>query len=92
MSAESVRVFTLQVLTPEKVVFEGETDAVSVPGLTGEIGILAHHADMTAVLKQGRVRVGSGDSPRQVAISDGYVRVTGGRVEIMAETAQMWIA
>jgi F-type H+-transporting ATPase subunit epsilon len=51
------RTFDLSVVTPEGSVFEGEAQMLIVPGAAGEIGVLARHAPLVAMLKAGEIRV-----------------------------------
>jgi F-type H+-transporting ATPase subunit epsilon len=49
--------FALSLVTPEGAAFEGEAEMVIVPGDAGEIGVLARHAPLVALLKAGSTRV-----------------------------------
>src|SRR5215831_9114021 len=49
--------FPVSVVTPEGPAFEGEAEMLIVPGAAGEIGILARHAPLVAMLKAGSTRV-----------------------------------
>src|SRR5919198_600526 len=51
------RTFDLSLVTPEGTAFEGEAQMLIVPGAAGEIGILARHAPLVAMLKAGETRV-----------------------------------
>jgi F-type H+-transporting ATPase subunit epsilon len=51
------RRFDLSVVTPEGPSWEGEAEMVIVPGADGEIGVLARHAPLIALLKAGGVRI-----------------------------------
>jgi F-type H+-transporting ATPase subunit epsilon len=58
MAAEGgVRTFDLSVVTPDGAAFEGEAEMVIVPGAAGEIGVLARHAPLVAMLMAGEIRV-----------------------------------
>ena len=43
--------FDLSLVTPDGPVFEGEVEMLIVPGADGEIGVLARHAPLIAMLK-----------------------------------------
>ena len=43
----------LKIISPEKIIFEGEVDEVLVPGKDGELGILPKHISLLAALKAG---------------------------------------
>ena len=49
--------FSVSVVTPEGAAYEGEAQMLIVPGAAGEIGVLARHAPLVALLKAGSTRV-----------------------------------
>ncbi|HEX5247680.1 MAG TPA: ATP synthase F1 subunit epsilon [Gaiellaceae bacterium] len=49
--------FSVSLVTPEGPAFEGEAEMIVVPGATGEIGVLARHAPLVAMLNAGSTRV-----------------------------------
>ncbi|MGB2952510.1 MAG: ATP synthase F1 subunit epsilon [Gaiellaceae bacterium] len=49
--------FSVSLVTPEGPAFEGEAEMLVVPGAAGEIGVLARHAPLVAMLKAGSTRV-----------------------------------
>ena len=49
--------FELSLVTPDGAAFEGEIEMVIVPGEAGEIGVLARHAPLVAMLKAGSTRI-----------------------------------
>jgi len=51
------RTFSVSLVTPEGAAFEGEIEMLVVPGADGEIGVLARHAPLIALLKAGSTRV-----------------------------------
>jgi F-type H+-transporting ATPase subunit epsilon len=51
------RTFSVSLVTPEGPAFEGEVEMLVVPGADGEIGVLARHAPLVALLKAGSTRV-----------------------------------
>jgi F-type H+-transporting ATPase subunit epsilon len=51
------RTFSVSLVTPEGAAFEGEAEMLIVPGADGEIGVLARHAPLVALLKAGSTRV-----------------------------------
>jgi F-type H+-transporting ATPase subunit epsilon len=51
------RTFGVSLVTPEGAAFEGEVEMLIVPGAAGEIGVLARHAPLVALLKAGSTRV-----------------------------------
>lgn len=55
--ADERRRFDVSLVTPEGAAYEGECEMLIVPGAAGEIGILARHAPLVAMLKAGSTRV-----------------------------------
>jgi F-type H+-transporting ATPase subunit epsilon len=51
------RTFSVSLVTPEGAAYEGEIEMLVVPGADGEIGVLARHAPLVALLKAGSTRV-----------------------------------
>jgi F-type H+-transporting ATPase subunit epsilon len=51
------KTFDLSLVTPEGAAFEGEVEMLVVPGDAGEIGVLARHAPLVAMLKAGSTRI-----------------------------------
>ena len=51
------RTFSVSLVTPEGPAFDGEVEMMIVPGADGEIGVLARHAPLIALLKAGSTRI-----------------------------------
>ncbi len=80
----------LSIVTPERVAWEGEVDALVVPAHEGQLGILPGHAPLLAHLQPGTVIIRTEkEEPRLLAVSGGFVEVFNGRVSLFAETAEM---
>lgn len=47
---------TLEIFTPEAIIFKGEVLSVTLPGLLGEFQLLNKHSDIISALKQGQIR------------------------------------
>lgn len=78
----------LEVVTPERKVFEAEVARVEVPGLDGELGILPGHTELVSLLKPaGLLTYHIGDEAGEMAISDGLVEVSADRVTVLANRA-----
>jgi F-type H+-transporting ATPase subunit epsilon len=79
----------LEIVTPEKKVFEGDVDEVVVPGSEGELGILPHHAPLISTLGAGVLRLKCGGEDEELAIFGGFLQVRPDRVVVLAETADL---
>lgn len=78
----------LQVVTAERVTFEGEVDAVVAPGSVGELGILPMHAPLITTLGPGPLRVRQGGEETIMALTGGFLEVRDDRVIVLAEAAE----
>jgi F-type H+-transporting ATPase subunit epsilon len=81
------RTFDLSVVTPEGAVFEGEAQMLIVPGAAGEIGVLARHAPLVAMLKAGEIRVRAQGSWQSFAAGPGYFKVQQDRAIVLVDDA-----
>ena len=79
----------LEIVTPERLVYEDEVDSVNVPGIEGELGILPHHAPLLSILGFGELRIRKGGGEESFAIVGGFVQVRPDKVVVMAETADL---
>lgn len=78
----------LEVVTPERKVFEAEVERVEVPGLDGELGILPGHTELVSLLKPaGLLTYHTGSETGEMAISDGFVEVSADKVTVLANKA-----
>jgi F-type H+-transporting ATPase subunit epsilon len=79
----------LEIVTPERMVFSEEVDAVTLPGSEGELGVLPHHAPLVSTLGIGELRIRRGGEEELFAIAGGFVQVRPDKVVVMAETADI---
>ena len=78
---------TVTVISPEAVLFEGETDSVVAPAYDGEVGILTGHAPMMTLLGKGTLRLGAGGEGRRFAIEGGFLQVVDNQVRVVTDRA-----
>jgi F-type H+-transporting ATPase subunit epsilon len=79
-------VLKVSVISPEAILFEGETDSVVAPAYDGEVGILTGHAPMMAVLGTGELRLGN-PGTRRFQVEGGFLQVLDNQVRIVTERA-----
>jgi F-type H+-transporting ATPase subunit epsilon len=79
----------LEIVTPEKLAYQGEVDSVQLPGSEGELGVLPHHAPLISTLGAGELRLRKGGEDEFFAIVGGFLQVLPDKVVVMAETADM---
>ena len=76
----------VEILTPERSVFEGEAKAVSLPGTDGSLGILNNHAPLITTLTNGKVKLTMDNgSQEEFEVKGGTVEVLNNKVVILAE-------
>ena len=82
-------VLEVSLVTPDGSVFEGEAEMLIVPGDAGEIGVLARHAPLVALLKAGstRVHVVRGQDVREFATGPGFFKVEQDRALALVDHA-----
>jgi F-type H+-transporting ATPase subunit epsilon len=81
-------VFPVSVVTPEGAAFEGDAEMLIVPGQSGEIGVLARHAPLVAMLKAGSTRVHlDGGEVREFATGPGFFQVLDNRAIALVDDA-----
>ncbi len=78
----------LEVITPERRVFEDEVDMVVAPGSEGMLGILPHHAPLLTGLAHGEMRVRKGDVEYAFTVFGGFMDVRGDRVTVLTDVAE----
>ena len=84
------RTFSVSLVTPEGAAFEGEVEMLVVPGADGEIGVLARHAPLVALLKAGSTRVYKDRSTEDVlefATGPGFFKVEQDRALALVDDA-----
>ena len=77
----------VSVISPERVLFEGEAASVVAPAFDGEVGILDNHAPMMTLLGKGSLRLGGAGAERKFEIEGGFLQVVENNVRIVTERA-----
>ena len=81
--------FSLSVVTPEKIHYELEAKSLMVPGSEGYLGILSHHAPLITVLKPGRIEFVDADGKMHLlSVSVGFLEVSDNRATILADAVE----
>ncbi len=81
--------FRLEIVTPEKVVFDGNVESVQVPASDGFMGVLPNHAPLLAELRVGPVSVKeAGGAERLMVIADGFLQVADNHAKILANAGE----
>lgn len=80
---------TLEIITPEKVVYKDEVAEVVVPTVNGEIAILPNHINLLTQINPGELIVKKGSVQQYLAITGGFLEVLDNKISILADYAVM---
>ncbi len=74
----------LTIVSPERILYQGKAESVTVPGAKGEFEVLDQHAPIISSLQAGKLRYKAGNTV-QMQISGGFIDVAGNEVSICVE-------
>ena len=77
-----------EIISQDRIVFQGEADMVLLPGTDGEMGILPHHAPLLTTLKYGIIKVRSQEREIIFTVAGGIAEVQPDVVTILADSAE----
>ena len=77
-----------EIVSQDRLVFEGDADIVIVPGALGEMGILPGHAPLLSALDLGVIRVKMGQEEEVFTVTGGFIEVQPDVITIMADAAE----
>jgi F-type H+-transporting ATPase subunit epsilon len=78
----------LQILTPDKAVFDGEVQGLLVPGAAGPFEILKDHAPILSSLVPGELRVKADGKETYYHVSGGFLEFHANKAVVLAEAAE----
>jgi len=79
----------LEVVTPDRLVLSAEAEVVVCPGVEGQFGVLYGHIPFLSALDIGEMYYKVGGKTEYLAVSGGFAEVTGAKVTIVAEAAEL---
>jgi F-type H+-transporting ATPase subunit epsilon len=83
-----VATLDVRVVSPESVVFEGQSAGVVAPSWDGQVGILAGHAPLVTLLGAGTLDIDlPGGGSQRFHVAGGVMKVEGDRVTVLTEYA-----
>jgi F-type H+-transporting ATPase subunit epsilon len=88
MSEGAPATIHLKVVTPRRLLVEADVEAVFLPTLEGEIGVLPGHRPLFVGIGKGRLRHRSGSDEESVAVQGGYAQVQPEKVVVMTEVGE----
>ena len=78
----------LEVITPERKVYEDDVDMVIAPGSEGYLGILPHHTPLLTALGPGEFRVKKGGIEEVLVVFGGFMDVRADRLVVLTDAAE----
>ncbi len=82
------KLFQLNIISPERVFYEGKAKMVELTTSEGEVGIYKNHIPMTLLIVPGIVTITEESGKKLAAIHSGFMEVLPDKVTIMAEVAE----
>jgi F-type H+-transporting ATPase subunit epsilon len=79
---------TVEIVTPSRILMQGQVDELNVPGAEGYLGILPGHTALLTNLGQGELMIRQGEQRRYLAIFGGYMEVRDDHVTVLADMAE----
>ncbi len=77
----------LEIITPEKKLYSGETELVKLPGASGSFEVLKNHAPIISTLIAGKIKIKESDgSFIYLEINGGVVEVTDNKVNVLVDS------
>ncbi len=80
--------FKLQIVTPERIFYEGDASMVELSTTEGDIGVYANHIPMTAIVAPGILKIHEGAEVKKAALHAGFIEVLPQEVTVMAEVIE----
>ncbi len=77
----------LEIVTPEARVYSETVDAVTIPTVDGEVGILPGHIPLVTQVDDGQLIITRGTTTEALAVVGGFAQVSGDKVSILADHA-----
>ncbi len=77
-----------EIVSQDRVVYQGDADIVVLPGASGEMGILPNHSPVLSVLQFGVIRIRSKGEEQFFTVAGGVVEVQPDQVTVLADAAE----
>lgn len=79
----------LKIVTPEKVLYQGLVDSVSLPTMEGEITIMPDHIPIISAIKAGELKMKTGGKYEYFSITRGVAEVDGKTITLLTDAAEL---
>lgn len=79
--------FHFDLVSPEKIAFSGEVEQVDIPGVEGDLGVMAGHAPLVASIRPGILTVTVGGKHEKIIVLGGLAEISDKGLTVLADTA-----
>lgn len=80
--------FKLEIISPDRVFFDGEAEMIEVRTTEGDIGVLKGHIPLTTIIAPGILKIIEGNNVKEAALHNGFIEIQKDKVIILAETCE----
>ena len=80
--------FRLQIITPERIFYEGEVPFIEIKTTEGPMGIYKNHVPTTLILSPGVLKSYEDEGVKRAALHTGFVEIQQEKIVVMAEIAE----
>jgi len=78
----------VRVITPDKVIWDADTEELILPSSTGQLGILTDHAPLLTALDIGVMRLKTGTDWTSIVLMEGFAEVENNKVTVLCNGAE----
>lgn len=83
------KMFQLQIISPDRIFYDGEAEMVEVKTTEGEMGIYRDHIPLTAIIAPGVLRIHEANGEvKEAALLEGFIEITKTKVTVLAESCE----
>ena len=79
--------FHFDLVSPEKIAFSGEVEQVDIPGVEGDLGVMAGHAPLVASVRPGILTITVGGRHEKIIVLGGLAEISDKGLTVLADTA-----
>lgn len=79
--------FHFNLVSPERIAFSGEVEQVDIPGVEGDLGVMAGHSPLVTTLRPGVMTITAGGKHEKVIVLGGLAEISDKGLTVLADTA-----
>ncbi|EKS34594.1 F0F1 ATP synthase subunit epsilon [Afipia broomeae] len=79
--------FHFNLVSPERIAFSGEVEQVDIPGVEGDIGVMAGHSPLVTTIRPGVMTITAGGKHEKVIVLGGLAEISDKGLTVLADTA-----